>query len=191
MAVPDTCLELSEEERRALVVERREEDLAARLRAADSLMGTVALLGGRDVALELRDRRNRVALTAQQAMLLRADAASEVAQYRWSVVRDAAGRPVASTEAVVLLHRLPYAAAAQLSRTEEPLGRVLRPWGMRRHVQGQPCEISATDLAGEELSLEVTAVLDLGTGRSVALVRERLYAEWVDAFYHRPGGLAW
>ncbi|GGM79450.1 hypothetical protein GCM10012275_57570 [Longimycelium tulufanense] len=181
MAVPDTCTELSVEQRQALYVERRREDLARAVRAADSLTGVLALLGGRPVELELGGRRERIRLTVEQRRLLDA-APDEWAQYRWGVLRDAARHPVAYVEALVLLHRLPYETATQLRDSDIPLGRALRRWGVRRHVQGQLHPISEVDLAGAELDMGITAVLDLADGRSVAVVRERLYKSFVDAY---------
>lgn len=145
-----------------------------------------AAISGSEITAVMHSRTSRE-LTWRERDQLRAPGTTAGHERRGTLY---AGRvPAAAVTAVLLPHRIPAAARAALgigpdgdpvpAARDVPLGRALRGYGVRR----EPLEAAVTpgehDAGGDEIVIRSAARLWLSC--PIALVTERVYAEFLDA----------
>lgn len=116
----------------------------------------------------------------------------EILHVRSGVLRCPGCIAVAQVTALVVSARVPDRARASLGITRSgrllpvpgstPLGRALRGLGVRREQRAVVLTPGCRDVFGARLALRSSALLRLAQGMPLALVVERVYARFAEAF---------
>lgn len=149
---------------------RRDQDRLIRLlRDSDSATKTLSGWTGSPINLRMVSRRDDMLADSEFADLDLWRTAP--VQRREVCLLDARGTVLSAATSVVVLSRLPRAAASELCETDTPLGLVLARLQVRRHTLKV---IRKAWAGGEETEVlfEVTARMDVG-GIPVAMVHEK------------------
>jgi len=146
-----------------------------------------AMISGHAITAVLESRGPRELAQHEQRLL---QSMSTITGHERCGTLYAGGIPAAATTAVLLAPRLPAAVRATLGigpygeaspgTTDVPLGWALRGLGVRREPLGVERTPGGHDAAGHEVVLRSVARLWLD--RPVAIVTERVYREFLDAF---------
>jgi chorismate-pyruvate lyase len=149
---------------------RRDQDRLIRLlRDSDSATKTLSGWTGSPINLRMVSRRDDMLADSEFADLDLWHTAP--VQRREVCLMDARGTVLSAATSVVVLSRLPRAAASELCETDIPLGLVLARLQVRRHT----LKVTRKAWAGgeeTEVLFEVTARMDVG-GIPVAMVHEK------------------
>lgn len=148
-----------------------------------------AISGGRVTADVLSIPASRVAPEEKSLLDVQDD---EILHVRSGVLRCSGCMAVAQVTGLVVNSRVPDRSRASLGITRSgrlmpvpgstPLGRALRGLGVRREQRAVVLTPGCRDVFGARLALRSSALLRLAQGMPLALVVERVYARFVEAF---------